>query len=53
MEEYLKMKYHPAKKEVEFTRFLGEKTIPVREDSVLQNYMNQKGKFVLQDHGNA
>lgn len=48
----LKMTYHPAKKEVLFERFgsSGNK-IPIRKDSRLYRYMNQKGRFVLQDHG--
>lgn len=52
MSDYLRMKYHPAKKEVEFTRFSSGKPIMIGSDSVLTKYMNQKGKFVLQDHGN-
>ena len=48
----IKMTYHPAKKEVLFERFGsdGEK-ITIRNDSKLYKYMNQKGQFVLQDHG--
>ena len=46
------MKYHPAKKEVEFHRFQNDKEVPIRSDSRLITYMKQKGKFVLQDHGN-
>jgi GTPase Era involved in 16S rRNA processing len=46
------MKYHPAKKEVSFTRFAAGKTVPIRSDSKLCAYMNERGKFVLQDHGN-
>lgn len=48
----LVMKYHPAKKEVEFHRFQNDKEVPIRSDSRLITYMKQKGKFVLQDHGN-
>lgn len=48
----LVMKYHPAKKEVEFHRFQNDKEVPIRSDSRLRTYMEQKGKFVLQDHGN-
>ena len=51
--QWLLMKYHPAKKEVEFHRFQNDKEIPIRDDSKLRQYMNKKGKFVLQDHGNA
>ena len=51
--QILVMKYHPAKKEVEFQRFQNRHNIPIRPDSRLMQYMNQKGKFVLQDHGNA
>ena len=47
------MKYHPAKKEVEFRRFQSGKEVPIRNDSKLRTYMNQKGKFVLQNYGNA
>lgn len=49
----LVLKYHPAKKEVEFHRFQGGKEIPIRNDSKLMQYMNMKGKFVLQDFGNS
>lgn len=49
----LQMKYHPAKKEVEFKRFSDNVECPIRDDSKLKYYMNQKGKFVLQDHGNT
>lgn len=50
----LKMTYHPAKKEVLFERF-GTDGAPVtiRKDSKLYKYMNQKGQFILQDHGDA
>lgn len=49
----LMMKYHPAKKEIEFHRFQNGKEIPIRSDSNLRTrYMNKKGKFVLQDYGN-
>jgi len=47
------MKYHPAKKEVEFHRFEDGQEIAIRSDSRLMQYMNAKGNFVLQDHGNA
>lgn len=51
--QVLLMKYHPAKKEIEFHRFQNGKEVPIRSDSVLRtNYMNMKGKFVLQDYGN-
>lgn len=50
--QILQMRYHPAKKEVEFRRFQGTQEIPIRSDSKLQKYMqNEKGTFVLQDHG--
>ncbi len=51
--QILNMKYHPAKKEIEFRRFQSETEIPIRNDSVLKKYMGNKGGFVLQDHGNA
>lgn len=51
--QILNMKYHPAKKEVEFRRFQSETEIPIRNDSVLKKYMNKEDGFVLQDHGNA
>lgn len=50
--QVLQMKYHPAKKEVEFRRFQNGQEIPIRNDSRLMHYMKQKGKFILQDHGN-
>lgn len=49
----LVMKYHPAKKEVEFHRFQNDKEIAIRNDSRLRHYMNLRGKFVLQDFGNS
>lgn len=49
----LQMKYHPAKKEIEFKRFSDNVECPIRNDSKLMFYMNQKGKFVLQDYGNS
>jgi len=49
----LQMKYHPAKKEVEFKRFQSSQEIPIRSDSKLTKYMNKKGRFVLQDHGKS
>ncbi|MEH7009215.1 dynamin family protein [Neobacillus niacini] len=51
--QVLQMKYHPAKKEVEFKRFQSGIEIPIRSDSKLARYMNKKGRFVLQDHGNS
>lgn len=51
--QWLLMKYHPAKKEVEFHRYQGDNEIVIRNDSKLMQYMNKKGKFVLQDHGNS
>lgn len=51
--QYLQMKYHPAKKEVEFHRFQSGKEIPISRDSKLRKYENEHGHFVLQDHGNA
>lgn len=49
----LTMKYHPAKKEVEFHRFQNEKEVAIRNDSKLNKYMKMKGEFVLQDFGNS
>ena len=46
------MKYHPAKKEVEFRRYQNEKEVDIRNDSRVKHYMNLRGEFVLQDHGN-
>lgn len=51
--QVLQMKYHPAKKEVEFHRFDDGQEVAIRSDSRLMQYMNAKGNFVLQDHGNA
>ena len=51
--QVLMMKYHPAKKEVEFRRFQDRKEVAIRSDSILRTkYMNKKGNFVLQDYGN-
>lgn len=51
--QVLQMKYHPAKKEVEFHRFQNGQEVAIKSDSRLMYYMNRKGTFVLQDHGNA
>lgn len=51
--QVLQMKYHPAKKEVEFHRFQDGQEVAIKSDSRLMQYMNAKGNFVLQDHGNA
>ncbi len=51
--QVLQMKYHPAKKEVEFHRFQNGQEIAIRNDSRLMQYMALKGKFVLQDYGNT
>ena len=48
------MKYHPAKKEVTFSRVIGKKETPISggSNSILSTYINKKGQFVIQDHGN-
>lgn len=46
-DQLLQMKYHPAKKEVEFRRFQSGKEVPIRSDSKLTKYMNKKGQFVF------
>lgn len=51
--QVLQMKYHPAKKEVEFHRFKDGQEVSIKSGSRLMDYMSMKGKFVLQDHGNA
>lgn len=51
--EWLKMKYHPAKKEIEFHRYRDDEEVVIESTSRLMQYMNEKGTFVLQDHGNA
>jgi hypothetical protein len=51
--QVLQMKYHPAKKEVEFSRFQSGTKIQIRPDSKLVKYVNKRGSFVLQDHGNT
>ena len=52
-QQVLLMKYHPAKKEVSFTRINAGKETPIKGNSgsVLSKYINEKGHFVLQDHG--
>lgn len=52
-QQVLLMKYHPAKKEVSFTRVNSGKETPIKGNSgsVLSKYINAKGHFVLQDHG--
>jgi len=53
----LRMKYHPAKKEVRFQRFEDNNEdnngIPIGEYSSLKGYENMKGSFILQDQGKA
>lgn len=50
----LRITYHPAKKEVGFQRFgTNGNQIAIRDDSVLFPYMQEKGKFILQDHGDS
>ncbi|MDR1882975.1 MAG: dynamin family protein [Prevotella sp.] len=51
--QFLEMYYHPARKEVLFRRYQEGKEVPIAKDSKLSVYMNKKGKFVLQDHGNS
>lgn len=51
--DWLEMEYHPAMKEIEFRRGSGTGTTRVDKKSCLAKYMlEQKGKFILQDHGN-
>lgn len=50
-EQRLQMDYHPAKKEVRFRRFASGQEVKIRDDSKLRKYMNDRGKFILQDHG--
>lgn len=49
--QLLQMKYHPAKKEVEFRRFQSGEEIPIDSSSRLRKYMNQKGTFIIQNYG--
>ena len=51
----LRIKYHPAKKEIVFSRAFSNKEIPITAESgsVLLKYSNQKGTFVLQNFGNT
>lgn len=51
--QFLQMKYHPAKKEVEFHRFQKGEEVALSRDSKLLYYINLKGKFVLQDYGHT
>lgn len=52
--QVLQMKYHPAKKEIAFARMISGKETPISggSGSILSKYINKKGQFVLQDHGN-
>ena len=52
--QVLQMKYHPAKKEVTFSRSISGKEVEITgsSGSVLSKYINKRGQFVLQDHGN-
>ena len=49
----LQMKYHAAKKEVNFKRFQDGEEIAIKTGGALSKYINMKGKFVLQDFGNT
>ncbi len=49
--QVLKLKYHPAKKEIEFKRFQSGKENFIARNSRLQKYMNQKGNFIIQNQG--
>ena len=50
----LRITYHPAKKEILFERFGPNGTpVTIRSDSKLYKYMNRKGQFILQDHGDV
>ena len=49
--EWLQMKYHPAKKEVSFRRFQNDYEVKIDPISRLMQYMSEKGRFVLQNHG--
>lgn len=52
-EQRLEMKYHPAKKEVRFRRIISDEEFEIKDGSALRKYMNDRGKFVLQDQENA
>ncbi len=49
----LRLKYHPAKKEIMFELDNSGKITPISGSgpSVLAKYINEKGRFILQDHG--
>ena len=49
----LRLKYHPAKKEIMFELDNSGKLTPISGSgpSVLAKYINEKGRFILQDHG--
>lgn len=49
----LQMKYHAAKKEISFRRFQDGEEIAIISNGALSKYVKMKGKFVLQDFGNA
>ena len=49
--QVLYMKYHPAKKEIEFRRFQSGEKVKIKKGSKLRTYMNQRGTFVLQNYG--
>ncbi|MFI3253578.1 MAG: dynamin family protein [Eubacteriales bacterium] len=49
---YLQIKYHPAKKEIEFHRIQKEVKKEIKQDSVLHKYVANSGNFILQDQGN-
>lgn len=52
-QQILLVKYHPAKKEIAFSRSISGKEIEITgsDGSILSEYINKKGQFVLQDHG--
>lgn len=49
----LQLKYHAAKKEISFRRFQDGEEVAINVAGALSKYVNMRGKFVLQDFGNA
>lgn len=47
----LVIKYHPAKKEIQFVRLEYGKPVTINDDSKLTKYTRMKGSFVLQNQG--
>lgn len=54
MADKLQIVYHPAKKEIKFRKYNPRTGVEVPIKLLIEKYTNgEKGKFILQDHGNS